>query len=111
MPTRPSPIIRMNWRASLPTSASFSRSGKPAEAQNAFLSSLKIRQKLSDANPTVIDFQAALAGSHDNVGIMLRQAGKTDEARKAGELALAIRRRLVRERPDSTRFMSALGAT
>ncbi len=85
---------------------------RPDESLKAFEVARKIRQKLADDNPKVVSFQSSLAGSHDNVGIMLRQMGQSAEApqapaRRPGYL---IRRKLIREYPDSPDFKSELGA-
>ena len=64
--------------------------GKPAEALNAFLSALAIRQKLADANPTVAEFQSALAASHNSIGDCLSATGKPAEAQQAVLKAAAV---------------------
>ncbi|MFO0887938.1 MAG: tetratricopeptide repeat protein [Isosphaeraceae bacterium] len=61
-----------------------------------------IRQKLIDANPSVIHSQIDLARSHNYIGTLLSQTGRPDEAIKAHEAARAIRQRLVDADPAAS---------
>jgi eukaryotic-like serine/threonine-protein kinase len=56
------------------------QSGKPAEALKEFEKALPILQKLADANPAFTDYQRRLAGLQINIGVVLRNTGKPEEA-------------------------------
>ena len=58
----------------------FSGKGKPAEALASHGKALAIRQMLADANPAVTDFQSDLAKSQNEIGSVLWETGKPDEA-------------------------------
>ena len=67
-----------------------------------------IREKLSDANPAVTDFQYGLAVSQVNVGNLLRTTGRYDEALRGTEQAREIQQRLVDTNPNVTEFVNYL---
>ncbi len=69
-----------------------------------------IRQKLVDAHPSVIEFQSNLAITQNNLGVLLRDTGRPDEALKAYGAGLMIRRKLAKDNPESPDFASYLGA-
>ena len=70
-----------------------------------------MQRKLADANPTVVEFQAELSLTHNNIGNLLFGTGQTAEALKAYESALTIGRKLAREHAESPFFACELGAT
>ena len=63
---------------------------------------------LADANPSVTEFQRDLAGSDSNIGFLLIQTRKPDEALKFFQAALAIGAKLADANPSVTRFQSDL---
>ena len=85
--------------------------GKPAEALASYEAALAIRQKLADANPAVTEFQAHLAMSHTNIGILLKETGKPAEALASFKAALAIQQRLADANPTVTEFQIDLANT
>jgi serine/threonine protein kinase/tetratricopeptide (TPR) repeat protein len=83
--------------------------GDTQDALVAHRESLAIRQKLADANPSVVEYQHNLAASHYSIGKFLRETGKPAEAQKALESALALYRQLVDAHPTVTDFQDRLG--
>jgi tetratricopeptide (TPR) repeat protein len=82
--------------------------GKSAEALEAYRTALDMYQKLAHANLTVTDFQAYVAWSHDNIGVVLSQMGKPAEAMEAYRKALDILQKLAADNPAPRWFHGAL---
>jgi serine/threonine protein kinase/tetratricopeptide (TPR) repeat protein len=101
--SRPESLVRIGVR--------LRDSGKPAEALKAFEAALAIRQKLADANPTVIQFQSELAESHDTIGSALAYMRKPADALKQYEGALAIRQKLADASATVIQFQSDLATS
>ena len=87
-----------------------SATGRLAEALKAHESALAIRQRLADDNPNVNEFQMDLAGSHNNIGGILRQTGKLTEALKAFDSSLTIRQKLADANPTVNQYPERPGA-
>ena len=85
--------------------------GKPDDALEALESSIKIWQKLVDANPTNTQFQSDLAAGQNNIGLLLRGHRKPAEALKAHESALAIQQKLADANPTVIQFQSELATS
>ena len=87
------------------------QAGKPDEAMKAFLSALKIAQKLVDGNPTVTDFQRRLADTHQFISRSQRAIGKPADAIESLERALEIQQKLANAHPTNTYFQLTLSET
>ena len=60
---------------------------------------LDIRKRLAHENPTVTEYEGALAASHHSIGVLYSQTGMWAEALVAWKKALGIWERLDRENP------------
>ena len=54
--------------------------GGSVQALTSFESGLAIFRRLAAAHPDVIDFQSGVAGSHNNIGTVLSETGRPDDA-------------------------------
>src|SRR5271166_4414556 len=67
-----------------------SDAGQKGEAMEHHKKALGIRQKLADANPTVIVFQSELAASLNNIGNLLAATDQKADALESYKKSLAI---------------------
>src|SRR5262249_44030524 len=67
-----------------------------------------IGKQRADPTPAAAELQQALARSHYNIGIALRNAGRTEEAVATSRTAVAIRQQLADANPAVTKFQSDL---
>jgi tetratricopeptide (TPR) repeat protein len=81
-------------------------SGKPEEALASYRQALAIQQKLADANPAVTQFQSDLAGSNNDIGVVLARTGKSEEALKYLEERLQLTN--AKHGPDHPATLAAL---
>jgi tetratricopeptide (TPR) repeat protein len=105
--TRPESLFRLA-QASFNLGKLTGAIGDKRDALIAYRESLAISQKLTDANPTVTEFQRGLAACQNNIGILLTDTGKWAEALKAYERALAILQKLADANPTVTEFQRGL---
>ena len=61
-----------------------------------------MQEKLVKDHPAVPDYRDGLAGTLTNIGVLLQGAGRPAEALKLTRRAVALRRQLLKEQPDST---------
>ena len=108
----PSPSSAATWRPATNTSAGCCRrraSRRAAEAE--YRTALAIQQKLADENPAVTDFRGRLSDSHNSLGILLWETGKTAAAEAEYRTAAAIQQKLADDNPAVTDFRIRLGAS
>jgi tetratricopeptide (TPR) repeat protein len=78
--------------------------GKPAEAEPEFRTSLPIFQKLVDGEPAVAEFRRGLADTHRQLGKALLMTGNPAGAEAELRRALALYRKLADDNPAIPRF-------
>jgi tetratricopeptide (TPR) repeat protein len=74
----------------------------------SYRKALAIQQKLADANPAVSEFQTGLAWSHGNIGNLLKDTRKPEEALREYRQALAIQQKLADANPAVTELQTGL---
>jgi serine/threonine-protein kinase len=75
---------------------------KTEEALAAGEAARRLKQRIADDHPDVAEYQRDLASTENNIGIVLRVAGRLDEAIAAQRAALKIGERLVKAYPSLT---------
>lgn len=84
--------------------------GRPIEAEKAYLAALDVQKELVQKQPTEPRYQADLAGIHHSIGRLLTtrmttsMAGRMPDAEKAHVEARRIRRELAREYPEMPEY-------
>src|SRR5262249_25133379 len=84
---------------------------KPDDAGTAFGKALDIHAKLAERFPLVPAYRRDLAATHVNLGILLKNIGKSAAAEDAYNLALPIQAKLVAEFRTVPNYRVDLGAT
>ena len=80
------------------------------DAIRSYTEAITLLGPLARENPSITGYQADLAKSHNNVGILLCFTSRTDEAMKHYSAAKDIRERLVAEIPARAEFQKDLAA-
>jgi tetratricopeptide (TPR) repeat protein len=101
-PGRRRPSNTGNYREKIPDSLS--------EAEAECRKAIALRQKLADDYPAVTEFRSDLAGSLNNLGWLLSEAGKPTEAEAELRKAIALLQKLADENPAVTQFRLWLAA-
>jgi tetratricopeptide (TPR) repeat protein len=73
-------------------------------AEAEYRKALAVQQKLADENPAVTQFRNSLALTHNNLGWLLYQTGKTVEAEAEYRKALAVQQKLADDNPSIPLF-------
>lgn len=79
-----------------------SRTGKPAEALEAYRTALPIQTKVVEANPGNSDYQGLLANLHNNIGLSLGHQRQFAEAFVAFDAGLGLRLKLLETDPQDS---------
>ncbi|MFO0957036.1 MAG: serine/threonine-protein kinase [Isosphaeraceae bacterium] len=82
--------------------------GGKQDAIEAYEHSRDILERLSRDHPGVALYRSRLADSHHNLGLLLRDTGRTDGALMAFEKGREIRQRLVEENPGAADYQADL---
>jgi eukaryotic-like serine/threonine-protein kinase len=77
------------------------RTGRVADAMQAFQASLESLELLSHERPADVDLATRLANAHNNVGILLAEQKETDAAIGAYQSAIQVRARCARDNPTN----------
>jgi tetratricopeptide (TPR) repeat protein len=85
--------------------------GNRPEAEEQFRKALAIREKLAADFPAVPVYRLHLAGSHSNLGTLLREVGKRPEAEEQFRKALAIQEKLAADFTAVPAYRFELAAT
>ena len=85
--------------------------GDQEDAIKSFLEAEQIFSLLVKKIPTVTEYQANLAASHNNLGILYSDTGRSKEAEASYEKALALRETLVLKNPTVTEYQANLAAS
>jgi tetratricopeptide (TPR) repeat protein len=89
--------------------------GRRDEAKRKYEQAIALWEKLVAEFPTVPDYRrdwvSELARSHNNLGALLRDTGKRDEAEEQYRSSLAIREKLVAEFPTVPDYRSDLASS
>jgi serine/threonine protein kinase len=84
------------------------RLGEVQQAAQDFDEALSIRKQLVADFPTRPEFRQDLAWSHNNRGILFRDAGRLPEAEKEDDQALSLRKQLAADFPSRPEFRQEL---
>jgi serine/threonine-protein kinase len=85
------------------------KTGRLAEANDAYKRALEVQQPLADANPSVVAYQKAVIRSLCNSGVLLSQTGEIDGALASYTKARTLTEDLARQTPDDVDCQSNLG--
>lgn len=85
------------------------QTGKSAAAEQAFLEYQRLATQLVAKDPTNMAWQAEVAYSHNNLGVMLMDQGRTREAMTQFELSRRVNERRVAAQPSDPVAMLDLG--
>ena len=77
----------------------------------AYSAALKIYLRLACDHPSVTEYEIDLATVQNNIGVLLGDTQRPDEALKAYNAALEIRERLIRANPALASLQSDLART
>jgi serine/threonine protein kinase len=77
-------------------------------ARTAYEKARDLLGKLVKANPEVSLYQNDLATTHSNLGVLLHDLGKREQALKEYQQARDLRRKLVKARPDVPQYLAGL---
>jgi serine/threonine protein kinase/tetratricopeptide (TPR) repeat protein len=80
------------------------RLGETRAAEAAYAQAISLFDGLRTEFPTAVDYRIELAQCQNNLGDLLRQAGRMSEAEAAHRSALAMRERLAAELPERPQF-------
>ena len=80
--------------------------GRRADALLDHRKALAIRERLAAEFPAEAKFQFDLAGSHHNLGRLLQQTGQLHAVLASYRMALSIRGRGIRSRPDEVQMLN-----
>ena len=84
------------------------RAGKFNEALSAYLSALKIQERLAEENPF---FKSDVAMTLNNLGALLSDLGRFDDAKDRYERSLKMREALLDSDPENTAYKSDVAMT
>jgi len=85
--------------------------GQSAAASAEYKSALDLQLKLAAANSDVPEYQEELAGTHNNLGLLLTNLGQHDAARTEFESARNVHQKLVAAFPAVPDYQINLGAS
>ena len=76
-----------------------------------FRQAVEIQYQLVRANPTLIQCQRDLAASHNNIGVLLSDTGRSTQALESHRGALEIQERLARDHPAVIEYQNDLASS
>ena len=82
--------------------------GSVPDAIQSYSEAIALLDPLARENPSVTDYQYALAHSHNNIGLLLMATGRPDDALQACNAALKIQERLALANPSVTEYQDHL---
>src|SRR5262249_47338822 len=102
--SQPSPRTVRTWHIATATwrycSAKQDGPGRPGGGEAAHRAALALRTELATDFPAVPEYRQEVAGSHNNLGVLLREQGRPVEATAAHRTALALEQKMVEDFPD-----------
>jgi tetratricopeptide (TPR) repeat protein len=84
--------------------------GRPRQAEAAYQDGLALQKQLAADFPTRPEFRQQLAGSHNNLGILLRDTGRLKEAEVAYQNGLALYKQLAADFPNKPDLRNEVAA-
>ena len=77
---------------------------KESEAEAEYRKAIALLQKLADDYPAVTEFRSGLAGSLNNLGLLVNQTGRQSESEAEFRKAIALIQKLADDNPAVTHF-------